>query len=56
MLSKYKIIEQLGNKGKEARTFLIKDKKFGCEYAMKSYRKNKSSKKMLEEITPEALP
>lgn len=46
---KYKTLEQLGKKGKEARTFLVQDK-FGCTYAMKTYRSNKSSDKLLEEV------
>ena len=48
--SKYVSHVQLGAKGKEARTFLVTDK-FGCEYAMKTFRKNKSSSKILEEVT-----
>lgn len=47
--SKYKSVSQLGEKGKEGRTFLVTDK-FGCEYAMKTFRKNKSSSKLLEEV------
>ena len=45
----YKKISQLGEKGKEARTFLVSDK-FSSEYAMKTFRKNKSSDKLLEEV------
>ena len=45
----YKKISQLGEKGKEGTTFLVSDK-FGSEYAMKTFRKNKSSVKLLEEI------
>jgi predicted Ser/Thr protein kinase len=47
--SRYKKISQLGEKGKEGRTFLVTDK-FGSEYAMKTFRKNKSSDKLLEEV------
>lgn len=35
--------KSLGNKGREARTFLVYDNKTKREYAQKSYRKNKSS-------------
>jgi tRNA A-37 threonylcarbamoyl transferase component Bud32 len=45
----YTKIEQLGEKGKEARTFLVKNK-FNCEYAMKTFRKNKSSDKIADEV------
>jgi RIO-like serine/threonine protein kinase len=47
--SRYKKIDQLGEKGKEGRTFLVIDK-FGCQYAMKTFRKNKSSDKLMEEV------
>ena len=47
--NKYMKKGQLGSKGKEARTFLVQDK-FGCEYAMKVFRKNKSSEKLTEEV------
>ena len=47
--SKYKKISQLGERGKEGRTYLVTDK-FGSEYAMKTFRKNKSSDKLLEEV------
>ena len=50
----YKRIEQLGEKGKEARTFLVSDK-FNCEYAMKTFRKNKSSEKITEEVRMQRL-
>ena len=49
-LKKYKIKTQLGEKGKEGRTFLVFDK-YDCEYAMKRFRSNKSSDKMMEEIS-----
>jgi tRNA A-37 threonylcarbamoyl transferase component Bud32 len=45
----YTKVEQLGEKGKEARTFLVTNK-FNCEYAMKTFRKNKSSEKIAEEV------
>ena len=48
--NKYIKKEQLGDKGKEARTFLVIDK-FDCEYAMKIFRKNKASNKIVEEVT-----
>ena len=47
--NKYTKISQLGQKGKEAKTYLVKDK-FNCEYAMKTFRKNKSSEKLTEEV------
>ena len=47
--ARYKSLSQLGEKGKEGRTFLVTDK-FGSEYAMKTFRKNKSSDKLMEEI------
>ena len=47
--NKYKKISQLGEKGKEAKTYLVVDK-FNCEYAMKTFRRNKSSEKMTEEV------
>ena len=49
MDKKYKIVSQLGDKGKEARTFLVEDK-FKCMYAGKQFRKNKSEDKIIEEI------
>jgi tRNA A-37 threonylcarbamoyl transferase component Bud32 len=49
MDKKYKVLSQLGNKGKEARTFLVEDK-FKCTYAGKQFRKNKSSQKIMEEV------
>ena len=47
--SRYKSLSQLGEKGKEGRTFLVSDK-LGSQYAMKTFRKNKSSDKLMEEI------
>jgi tRNA A-37 threonylcarbamoyl transferase component Bud32 len=48
-LDKYQIKEQLGLKGKDGKTFLVVDK-FGYEYAMKQFRKNKSVDGMLKEV------
>ena len=47
-IDKYEKIKQLGNKGKEGVTYLVrtKDKK---EYAMKTFKKNKSSDKIRKE-------
>lgn len=47
---KYELVGQLGEKGKEGRTLSVRDK-FGCEYAMKTFRRNKSGEKLMEEIT-----
>jgi tRNA A-37 threonylcarbamoyl transferase component Bud32 len=47
---KYIIKEQLGNKGKEGKTFLVIDNKFNTEYAMKKFRSNKSSEKIMLEV------
>jgi len=41
-VDKYTRIRQLGNKGKEGTTYLVVDKK-GREFAMKTFRKTKSS-------------
>jgi serine/threonine-protein kinase len=46
---KYKVESQLGLVGKDAKTFLVTDK-FGYEYALKQYKKQKSSKKILQEV------
>lgn len=48
-LEKYVIKQQLGLKGKDGKTFLVVDK-FGYEYAMKQFRKNKSADNMLKEV------
>lgn len=45
----YTLRGQLGEKGKEGRTLLVEDK-FNCTYAMKTFRRNKSSAKILEEV------
>lgn len=42
-VERYEKIQPLGNKGREARTFLVYDTKHKKEYAQKQYRKNKSS-------------
>ena len=41
-IDKYERLEQLGEKGKEGTTFLVRTKD-GMEYAMKTFRKQKSS-------------
>ena len=46
---KYELVGQLGEKGKEGRTLSVRDK-FDTEYAMKTFRRNKSCKKLEEEI------
>ena len=48
-IDKYTKIEQIGLKGKEGTTYLVKDKK-GKEYAMKTFRKTKSSAKLQKEV------
>jgi len=48
-LEKYSIKQQLGLKGKDGKTFLVVDK-FGYEYAMKQFRKNKSIDGILTEV------
>jgi tRNA A-37 threonylcarbamoyl transferase component Bud32 len=47
-IDKYKKIKQLGEKGKEGVTYLVKTSK-GKEYAMKTFKKNKSSSKLKKE-------
>ena len=47
-IDKYEKIKQLGEKGKEGLTYLVKTEK-GYEYAMKTFKKNKSSTKLREE-------
>lgn len=49
MEKKYKVINQLGNKGKEGRTYLVQDK-MGFQYAAKQFRKNKSVEKLKNEL------
>jgi predicted Ser/Thr protein kinase len=47
-VDRYTRKEQLGNKGKEGTTFLVFDKN-GREYAMKTFRKGKSSQNLRKE-------
>ena len=47
-IDKYEKITQLGNKGKEGITYLVKIAD-GSEYAMKTFKKNKSSKNIKKE-------
>ena len=49
-MEKYKKKQQIGNKGKDGKTFLVLDK-FDYEYAMKTFRTNKSSEKIITEVT-----
>lgn len=51
---KYKVKSQLGLAGKDAKTFLVTDK-YGYEYALKQYKKQKSSKKILQEVAFQRL-
>ena len=45
---KYNVIKQLGSRGKEGTTFLVKNKK-GDEFAMKTFAKSKSSNTLQKE-------
>lgn len=47
-IDKYEKIKQLGEKGKEGTTYLVKTSK-GKEYAMKTFKKTKSSLKLKKE-------
>lgn len=47
-IDKYERFEQLGEKGKEGTTFLVRNRE-GKEYAMKTFRKQKSSKNLKKE-------
>jgi serine/threonine protein kinase len=49
-IDKYTRIRQLGNKGKEGTTYLVVDNK-NHEFAMKTFRKAKSSKTLKMEYT-----
>lgn len=49
-IDKYTKYEQLGDKGKEGLTYLVKDK-HGKEYAMKTFRKDKSSQTLKTEYS-----
>jgi tRNA A-37 threonylcarbamoyl transferase component Bud32 len=53
-IDKYSKKCQLGNKGKEGITYLVVDKK-GNEYAMKTFRKQKSSSKLRKEAELQKL-
>ena len=48
-MEKYRQKEQLGEKGKEGKTYLVLDK-FDYEYAMKRFRSNKSSNNIKLEV------
>jgi serine/threonine protein kinase len=48
-VERYTRISVLGNKGREARTFLVYDKKRKIECAQKCYRKNKASQSIRRE-------
>jgi tRNA A-37 threonylcarbamoyl transferase component Bud32 len=48
-IDRYIKITQLGMKGKEGTTYLVKNKDTGEEYAMKTFRKQKSSEKLRQE-------
>ena len=48
-LGKYTVMNQIGNRGKEGVTFLVTRKKDGKEFAMKTFKKNKSKKNILHE-------
>lgn len=45
---RYKKIKQIGEKGKDGITYLVRDRN-GKKYAMKTFRENKSSRKLLKE-------
>ena len=49
-VDKYEKIKQLGEKGKEGTTYLVKTKD-GNEYAMKTFKKTKSSDKLRKEAS-----
>ena len=46
---KYNIIKQIGNVGKEGVTYLVQRKNDGAEFAMKTFKKTKSTKNILME-------
>ena len=52
--NKYKKCEQLGNTGKDAKTYLVFDK-YDNQYAMKVFKKTKSGKKIAEEVHMQKL-
>lgn len=47
---RYEEIKQLGDVGKEGLTLLVRDTQTGKRYAMKTFRSNKSSDKLKEEV------
>ena len=49
-IQKYEIGKQIGNTGKEAKTFSVRDKHKQQDYAMKTFRKNKSGDRIIEEV------
>ena len=49
-LDKYERVRQLGTKGKEGTTYLVRDRN-GKEYAMKTFRDGKSSRTLHKEYT-----
>jgi tRNA A-37 threonylcarbamoyl transferase component Bud32 len=53
--NKYVKIKQLGNKGKEGITYLVKDKINDQEYAMKTFNKRKSSENIKKEAQLQKL-
>ena len=48
-LDRYKKVEQLGERGKDGVVYLVNDRDSDKDYAMKCFRKGKSSKRLLEE-------
>ena len=48
-IDRYTRLKQLGNKGKEGTTFLVESTKDGRQYAMKTFRKQKSSANLRKE-------
>jgi len=54
-LDKYRRGEQLGEKGKEGTTFMVTRTSDGAEYAMKTFRKQKSSSKLTKEAELQKL-
>lgn len=51
---KYKTIKQIGNVGKDGTTYLVTDKK-NNEFAMKTFKKTKSKKSILQEVECQTL-
>lgn len=52
---RFERIKKLGNKGKDGITYLVIEKKTGKYYAMKTFKNNKSEKKILEEYELQKL-